>query len=240
MSTTSSSSSNSTTPQDSRAGQADARTDANAHTDANARTREIGRAQRSQRNREMILTVAMGGICLALSFVLSQIKLFNMPQGGTITPASMLPLIFFALCFGAPKAYCVAFLFSLLQLLGGYFVHPAQVLLDYILAFTALGTAGLFAAGKAKRLATNNALTRLKMVPFWRIILAVLLSCALRCACHVLAGVIFFAEYAGEQNVWIYSIAYNGSFIAVEAAITCALLVGISAGLGMLRRGKST
>lgn len=239
MSTTSSSSSNSTTPQDNRAGQSASLTAPNAER-ATSRGTELNRAQRSQRNREMILTVAMGGICLALSFVLSQIKLFNMPQGGTITPASMLPLIFFALCFGAPKAYCVAFLFSLLQLLGGYFVHPAQVLLDYILAFTALGTAGLFAAGKAKRLATTNALTRLKMVPFWRIILAVLLSCALRCACHVLAGVIFFAEYAGEQNVWIYSIAYNGSFIAVEAAITCALLVGISAGLGMLRRGKST
>lgn len=239
MSTTSSSSSNSTTPQDSRAGQSASLTAPNTER-ATSRGTELSRAQRSQRNREMILTVAMGGICLALSFVLSQIKLFNMPQGGTITPASMLPLIFFALCFGAPKAYCVAFLFSLLQLLGGYFVHPAQVLLDYILAFTVLGTAGLFAAGKAKRLATTNALTRLKMVPFWRIILAVLLSCALRCACHVLAGVIFFAEYAGEQNVWIYSIAYNGSFIAVEAAITCALLVGISAGLGMLRRGKST
>lgn len=239
MSTTSSSSSNSTTPQDSRAGQSASLTAPNAER-ATSRGTELSRAQRSQRNREMILTVAMGGICLALSFVLSQIKLFNMPQGGTITPASMLPLIFFALCFGAPKAYCVAFLFSLLQLLGGYFVHPAQVLLDYILAFTALGTAGLFAAGKAKRLATTNALTRLKMVPFWRIILAVLLSCALRCACHVLAGVIFFAEYAGEQNVWIYSIAYNGSFIAAEAAITCALLVGISAGLGMLHRGKST
>ena len=239
MSTTSSSSSNSTTPQDSRAGQSASLTAPNAER-ATSRGTEFSRAQRSQRNREMILTVAMGGICLALSFVLSQIKLFNMPQGGTITPASMLPLIFFALCFGAPKAYCVAFLFSLLQLLGGYFVHPAQVLLDYILAFTTLGTAGLFAAGKAKRLATTNALTRLKMVPFWRIILAVLLSCALRCACHVLAGVIFFAEYAGEQNVWIYSIAYNGSFIAVEAGITCALLVGISAGLGMLRRGKST
>ena len=239
MSTTSSSSSNSTTPQDSRAGQSASLTAQNAERAASRGT-ELSRAQRSQRNREMILTVAMGGICLALSFVLSQIKLFNMPQGGTITPASMLPLIFFALCFGAPKAYCVAFLFSLLQLLGGYFVHPAQVLLDYILAFTTLGTAGLFAAGKTKRLATTNALTRLKMVPFWRIILAVLLSCALRCACHVLAGVIFFAEYAGEQNVWIYSIAYNGSFIAVEAAITCTLLVGISAGLGMLRRGKST
>lgn len=187
-------------------------------------------------NREMILTVATGGICLALSFVLSQIRLFSMPQGGSITPASMLPIFFFALCFGAKKGYAVAFLFSLLQLFGGYFVHPAQILLDYILAFTALGTAGLFAAPVAKRLAASNPLDRLKMVPFWRIILAVILSCALRCLGHVLAGVIFFAEYAGEQNVWAYSIAYNGSFIATEAGITCALLVGISAGLGILHK----
>ena len=56
-------------------------------------------ADKNQR-REMILAIATGGVCIALSFVLSQIKLFEMPQGGSVTPASMLPILFFCLCFG--------------------------------------------------------------------------------------------------------------------------------------------
>lgn len=200
---------------------------------------ELDKKAKARSNKEMILTIATGGICLALAFVLSQIKLFSMPQGGTITPASMLPIFFFCLCFGAKKGLCVAFLYSLLQLIGGYFVHPAQVLLDYIAAFTALGLSGFFAASAKKRLTTSNPIARIKMVPFWRIIVAVVFSSAVRCLCHVVAGVIFFAEYAGEQNVWIYSTGYNASFIAVEAAITCALLAGVSAGLGLLHRNKT-
>ena len=97
-------------------------------------------ADRNQR-REMILAVATGGVCIALSYVLSLIKLFEMPQGGAVTPASMLPLLFFCLCFGAKKGFCATFGYSLLQLIGGYFMHPVQVLLDYTIAFTILGVA---------------------------------------------------------------------------------------------------
>ncbi|MBP5571588.1 MAG: energy-coupled thiamine transporter ThiT [Bacteroidales bacterium] len=189
----------------------------------------------AKNNREMIMTVATGGICLAMSYALSLVKLFELPQGGTITPASMLPIIFFCLIFGAKKGFCVTFIYSLLQLIGGYFVHPAQVILDYTLAFTIIGVSGFFAASAKKRLEVKNPIRRLKLVPFWRIILAVVLAFALRCTCHVLSGVCFFAEYAGDKNVWVYSIVYNGSFLAVEAAITCIILVGVSVALGMVR-----
>ncbi|MBO4926771.1 MAG: energy-coupled thiamine transporter ThiT [Clostridiales bacterium] len=183
----------------------------------------------------MILAVATGGVCLALSYVLSLIKIYEMPQGGSVTPASMLPILFFCLCFGVKKGFCVTFAYSLLQLINGYFMHPAQVILDYTLAFTILGVAGFFAASEKKRLQTANPIRRLKLVPFWRIGSAVFLAFLLRFISHVLSGVIFYAEYAGDQNPWVYSILYNGSFLLVEAAITTVILIGVSVCLGLLK-----
>ena len=206
----------------------------NKEKQANQET-ALEKKERKNNNREMILTVATGGICLGLSYVLSLIKLFEMPQGGTVTPASMLPIIFFCLCFGAKRGFCVTFIYSLLQLIGGYFMHPVQVLLDYTFAFTLIGVAGFFAASAKKRMEVRNPIKRLKLIPFWRIGLAVLFAFLLRAACHVLSGAVFFAEYAGDKNPWVYSILYNGTFLLVEAAITVVILFGISAALGILK-----
>ena len=52
-------------------------------------------------------TLAFGGMCVALSFILSYIKLFEMPQGGSITLVSMLPVILFAFVCG-PTAGIIA------------------------------------------------------------------------------------------------------------------------------------
>ena len=85
------------------------------------------------------------------------------------------------------------------------------------------------------RLKTANPLRRLKMIPFWRIGAGVFLAFILRLISHVLSGVVFYAEYAGDQNPWIYSIVYNGTFLLVEAAITALILIGISVALGLLK-----
>ncbi len=200
---------------------------------------EEARKQQQQiqknKNREMILTVATGGICLALSYVLSLITIFKMPQGGSVTPASMLPIIFFCLCFGAKSGFVVTFAYSLLQLIGGDFYSPLQVIIDYPLAFTLIGVAGFFAASSKKRLQVRNPIKRLKLVPFWRIGAAVFFAFLLRLACHVISGVVFFSEYARDQNPWVYSILYNGTFLLVEAAITVVILFGISVALGILK-----
>jgi len=202
--------------------------------DAMVDAAEEARKQQRNKNREMILTVATGGICLGLAFVLSQIKLFKMPQGGSVTPASMLPIIFFCLCFGAKRGFVVTFAYSLLQLIGGDLYYPMQVILDYPCAFTVIGVAGFFAASAKKREQFKNPIKRLKLVPFWRIGVAVFFAFTLRFACHVLSGVIFFAEFAGDQNPWVYSILYNGTFLLVEAAVTTVILVGIAIALGIL------
>jgi len=177
--------------------------------------------------RENTLAVATGGICVAVAFVLSLITVYKMPQGGSVTPASMLPIFFFALCFGPAWGLGAAFLFSLLQLIGGYFMLPVQVLLDYTVAFTVLGIAGFFAAPKEKRLQKRSILGKLSLVSFDKMIISVVLGVTLRMFSHVLSGVIFFAEYAGDQNPWIYSIIYNGSYLLPELIITLMLLLAV-------------
>ena len=67
------------------------------------------------------------------------------PLGGSITPGSMLPIILFAYIYGTPKGLIVGLLYGFMQMLQGiYFVDVIQFALDYILAFLALGLAGLY------------------------------------------------------------------------------------------------
>ena len=178
-------------------------------------------------DRENNLAVATGGICVAVAFDLSLITVYKMPQGGSVTPASMLPIIFFALCFGPAWGVGAAFIFSLLQMINGYFMMPVQVLLDYTLAFSLLGVAGFLAAPRAERIRIRSITGKLSLVSFRRMIIGVVAGIALRMICHVLSGVIFFAEYAGEQNPWVYSIVYNGSYLLPEAIITIAVLLSV-------------
>lgn len=193
----------------------------------------------SSSNKERILCIVTGGICLALSFVLSQIKIFEMPMGGTITPAATLPLILFCLCFGPIWGFVVCFVFSLLQLIGGYLLFPMQVVLDYILAYTCVGIAGFAAPALDIRQAISSPIKRLHKVNLIKASLLVLAGFVLRFACSVISGVIFYAEYAGEMNVWVYSITYNGSFVLPEAVITIAVLCIFSGAIGLFSKNKS-
>jgi thiamine transporter len=129
-------------------------------------------------------------------------------------------------------------MFSLLQLIGGYFLMPIQVLLDYTFAFTALGAAGFFAAPREKRIGCSNILMRLAIIPLYKMILGVLLGISLRMLCSVISGVVFFAEYAGEQNPWIYSIIYNVTYLLPEATITIIYLLIVMIATRVFRNNK--
>jgi thiamine transporter len=178
-------------------------------------------------NREKIMAVAAGGVCLALAEVLSIMKIYEMPQGGSVTLASMLPIILFALCFGPAWGLGAAFIYSGMQLLiGAYFLTPVQVLLDYTLAFTALGVAGFFAEKKEDRLRESNILKRLKLIPIWKIALATIVSMLGRLVFSYISGIVFYGSYAPEgQPVWLYSLLYNGTFLLPEAVITFMALI---------------
>lgn len=155
-----------------------------------------------------------GGLCIALSFVLGYIKLFSMPQGGSVTAGEMIPIIIFALRHGSLSGIVVGALYGFVQMLfGGSIFHPVQAILDYPVAFGVLGLAGLFSSEFEK---TKS------VVP---VIKGASLGIVLRMIAHTLTGAIFFASYAPEgQNPWAYSIIYNASYLVVEFAITIVII----------------
>lgn len=172
---------------------------------------------RSRRTREReAAPVAPGGaralvygaLLVAVSFVLSYLRLLSMPQGGAITLASVLPLALYAYWFGPRNGIVAGLAAGVLQFLQEpVVVHWAQPLLDYILAFGCFGLAGFFRSRQRHGLA-----------------LGLLVGGLGRVVCSTLSGVIFFAEYAPQgMNVWVYSLGYNLGYLGPDLLI--ALLV---------------
>ena len=152
---------------------------------------------------------------LAMAIVLSLIPPFKMPQGGSVTYASMVPIVLVSYRHGIKWGVGTAFAFSLLQMLLGFYPPPAQtflafvgvIALDYVLAFTVLGTASVF--GK----------------PFKNRVLSVAVGASavvfLRFLCSFLSGILIWSSYAPEGTpVWIYSLTYNGGYMLPELIIT--------------------
>lgn len=176
-------------------------------------------------NKEKILSVTSAGLCLALGFILSRLKLFEMPMGGTVTPASVLPIVVFCMAFGPVWGFAAAIVFACLQLIGGYLMTPFQVLLDYILGYACLGLTGFAALPYDKRKYISSPLKRFTSAGLAKAVTFTVIAYVARWFCSVLSGVIFYAEYAPEgMNPWIYSMTYNGSFLAVDGAITIAVM----------------
>lgn len=161
-----------------------------------------------------VRTLVEAGLVLALSFVLGRIKLFSMPQGGSVTAGQMIPIIIFAIRHGALKGILVGFAYGILDMIfGGSIYYPVQVILDYPVAFGALGFVGFF---------SKSFNEKHQILP---VFLGTALGVFVRFVCHVLSGAIFFAEYAPEgMNPWLYSASYNGTFLAVEFAITVVFI----------------
>lgn len=157
--------------------------------------------------------LALGAVCMALSNVLSMIKLFDMPQGGSVTPASMLPLMLFAYVYGVGPGMTVGAVYGVMQfIIEPYFLSVPQMLLDYPIAFAMVGLAGLFSKNENRALGLS---------------LGVVLGSLGRFVAAVLSGVVFFAEYAGDQNPWVYSIGYNGAYMLPECIICVVLALAV-------------
>ena len=184
--------------------------------------------QSTRSNRESILRISTGGVCLALAFVLSQLKLFEMPMGGTVTPASTLPIIVYGVAFGPVWGFIIAFIFSLLQLIGGWLVTPFQVILDYTIGYTALGFAGFAALKAGDRSKISGALDRYRGTSILKILAFTIVAYIVRWLGSVASGVIFYSEYAAEagyDSALVYSMVYNGSFLLADLAILAVVLV---------------
>lgn len=165
------------------------------------------RKKMGQQNTKSAWTVrelSVAAICIALAFLLSFIKIFKLPQGGMITPGSMLPIMIFAYIYGWRKGLLVGLIYSLLQFAQDpFFLTPVQFLLDYIFGFSLLALAGL-----AKK----------------NIIPGIALGGAIRFLCSFISGIVFFGMYAPPGvPVWLYSLGYNGTYIGIETGICIAI-----------------
>lgn len=160
------------------------------------------------------------GIMLALAVVLSHFEIYKAPQGGSVTPGSMVPILFFAMRWGLGPGVVTGIAFGLLKImLGGWVFSPIQAILEYPIAFGFLGLAGIFS--KAIDFNSGN---ELNLQTYAKIIFSVFLAIAGRFICHLLAGVIFFSEYAGTQNPWIYSTIYQSTYLVPEFIISAVIL----------------
>jgi thiamine transporter len=136
-----------------------------------------------------------------LATVLSLIVVYTLPQGGSITAASMVPILWLSLRRGPKIGIAAGVLYGLIQLgLLPYVIDPMQLLLDYPLAFGVLGVAGFFqkypVAGSAVGISG-------------------------RFIMHFIAGVIYWAPIeAPTLNPFVYSAVYNGSYILPELVIS--------------------
>lgn len=160
-------------------------------------------------------------ILVALSTVLSFLKIWNMPWGGSVTLFSMLPVCYISIRHGLKWGLGSSFLYAVIQLFlgitldgllgwgltGGILV--ACILLDYVIAFTVLGLSGAF---------VKNG--------FGGIMAGTTLAVVLRFVSHLLSGVYVFAS-AGKlwegfetSNTWLYSFVYNGCYMLPELVMT--------------------
>ncbi len=156
-------------------------------------------------------------ICMALSFVLSYIRLFKMPQGGSITPASLLPIVAFAFYHGAVPGLVVGVAYGFLQMIQDpWIVGAVQAVLDYPLAFGCIAFAGI-AGQLCRRHGWNEFLG-------W--VGGVAAAGLGRFFFHVLSGVVFFASYADGSGMspLVYSLSYN-SFVFVDLTICLAVVL---------------
>lgn len=161
-----------------------------------------------RKSRFTVKRLAFCAMAVALGTVLSYVKLFHFPWGGSITLLSMLVVALPGCFYGLGVGLITGVAYGALQLIiDPYVIFPLQLVVDYFLAFGALGLSGLFANAK-------NGLVK-----------GYITGVIGRYVFAVLSGWIFFGEYAWEGWARLpYSLVYNGIYIFAEAAITIVII----------------
>ena len=155
-----------------------------------------------------IKALTVSALMITLATVLGQIKVFEMPQGGAVTLFSILPIAVCGYLLGTRRGVMAGFCVGLINLIfGPYVIHPVQLLMDYPIAFGAVGLAGI----------TRNYRNGLTS--------GYIIGLIGRYICAVLSGVIFFGSYAPEGfNAWTWSLWYNLTYLAAEGLLTVLII----------------
>ena len=170
----------------------------------------IGVLLAGKKQKTTTKTMVASALLVALSIVLSQITIYSFPQGGSVSLFGMLPIVICAYFFGTRRAVMCGMCVGMIDLIfKPYVIHPLQLLLDYPLAFGAIGLAGLIFMARKDGL-----------IP------AYLFGVLCRYICAVISGVVFFGAYAPEGfSALTWSLWYNVLSLAIEAAGTVVLLL---------------
>ena len=170
--------------------------------------------------------LTLSALMVALSTVLMLVsKLIPAPwlQGGSVTIASMVPIITVSIMLGSKWGLLCGFVYSLLQMMTGFYPPPTQtflsfvlvILLDYCFAFGVLGTASFFYKLFGK--------TQASMA------ISAFIVTTLRYVCHIFSGILIWGVYAQDgQSVLAYSLIYNGTYMIPEIIISTVTLIFIS------------
>lgn len=159
---------------------------------------------------------------IALGAVLSLIKVWTMPMGGSITLLSMLPVCYFSVKNGIKWGFVCSLMYAVVQIaldIAGILswgltpvVFAGTIIFDYILAYGILGLSGVFAKDNSK----------------FKIGFGVALAIFIRLVFHFISGCILFGTW--EDGLWAvvsYSAAYNGTYMLPEMLFTCIGAVAI-------------
>jgi thiamine transporter len=161
-----------------------------------------------------VRAMTYGALCVATAFVLSYIKMFSMPLGGSITLASMLPIMLYAYMYGTRRGLLVGLVYGLLQFVQKpEITHWAQVVLDYPVAFAAIGLAGIS-----------------KHIPagIMKLPIGTIIGGAARWIVHTLSGFLFFSEVL-NGNALLVSVVYNGWYMLFDTLICFVLAFPVAA-----------
>lgn len=203
--------------------------------------------KRENRGKLGAKRVALAGMCLGLSFALSYAKVSPVTSGGSVTLASMAPLLLYAYFYGLADGLLVGLIFGLLNFISGpWILTPMTFVLDYLLAYGSIGLMGLAGKFKFAKKSKNadgvasdevSKATQKERKDLLPVILGVLLVYAARFCFHLGSGIIYFAENSiwvefpdwALANGFVYSFIYQCLYLPLDCAITLTVLIVLTA-----------
>jgi thiamine transporter len=179
--------------------------------------------EKKRNNTLFLVEVAVfSALAYLLDFISGLLSFKIWPQGGSISIA-MIPIFLMSFRWGIKGGILSGFLLGLLQFILGFsqIYTLLQGIIDYGIAFSVVGLAGIFASQVKNSLANNN---KRNWVTF--VLLGTFLGSALRYLAHVLSGIVFFGEYAPEgQPVAVYSLLYNGTYMLPSFIVSAIVVI---------------
>lgn len=155
-------------------------------------------------------------IFAAIGIILDKLTFSLWPQGGSISLV-MVPIVMIAFRWGTIAGLATGLLIGTMNaMFGGFILTPLQGFIDYFFAFTVVGLAGLM------RPLVLHAKSKAEIGLY--ITIGTIIGGLLRYVAHATAGYVFFSEYAGDQNVLMYTIIYNGSYMVPAIILTAAIV----------------